>query len=199
MKSEKGITLIALIITIIVLIILASITIGVATSNNGIIKKSKNAKTDWKDKEGIEVGILNEDPPDDDDPIVPIISDKVIDPKDPENITKNITIKANINSFNATLGKFPIVYQITAVDGEDVIYDDMVYANVENIGGANIKCPLTVPKGTVVTITEVYNGGNYKLTSEEFIETTIIDENAESFSFNHEYDYQMKGNSGTIL
>ena len=42
LKNNKGITLIALVITIIVLLILAMVTINIATSN-GIIKKSKDA------------------------------------------------------------------------------------------------------------------------------------------------------------
>lgn len=44
MKQENGITLIALIVTIIVLIILASISIGTLTGENGIIKNSKFSK-----------------------------------------------------------------------------------------------------------------------------------------------------------
>ena len=42
LKNNKGITLIALVITIIVLLILAMVTINIASSN-GIIKKSKDA------------------------------------------------------------------------------------------------------------------------------------------------------------
>lgn len=44
MKKEKGITLIALIVTIIVLLILAGISIGMLTSDNGIIKQAQIAK-----------------------------------------------------------------------------------------------------------------------------------------------------------
>lgn len=45
MKSNsKGITLIALVITIIVLLILAGITIATLTGDNGIIGKAINAK-----------------------------------------------------------------------------------------------------------------------------------------------------------
>ena len=42
--NKNGITLIALVITIVVLLILAGITIGVITSDNGIIKNTNNAK-----------------------------------------------------------------------------------------------------------------------------------------------------------
>ena len=44
MKKEKGITLIALIVTIVVLLILASISIKVLTGDNGLINQAKNGK-----------------------------------------------------------------------------------------------------------------------------------------------------------
>ena len=44
MKNKKGITLIALVVTIVVLLILAGITVGMVTSDNGILKETKNAK-----------------------------------------------------------------------------------------------------------------------------------------------------------
>ena len=47
MKKNNGITLIALILTIIVLIILAGISIN-ALNNNGIFEKAKEAKDKWK-------------------------------------------------------------------------------------------------------------------------------------------------------
>ena len=43
-EKERGITLIALITTIIVLLILAGITIGAITGNNGIIGQAQSAK-----------------------------------------------------------------------------------------------------------------------------------------------------------
>lgn len=44
MKNNKGITLIALVITIIVLLILAGITIAMLTGDNGLLTKSNQAK-----------------------------------------------------------------------------------------------------------------------------------------------------------
>ena len=45
LKESKGITLIALVITIIVLLILAGVTIATLTGNNGILGKANEAKT----------------------------------------------------------------------------------------------------------------------------------------------------------
>ena len=44
-KNQKGITLIALVITIVVLLILAGITIATLTGDNGIITRANDAKT----------------------------------------------------------------------------------------------------------------------------------------------------------
>ena len=53
MKKENGITLIALILTIIVLIILTGISIN-ALNNNGILGKAKEARDRWKNAQNEE-------------------------------------------------------------------------------------------------------------------------------------------------
>ena len=45
MKKNKGITLVALVVTIVVLLILAGVSINLVLGNNGIIAKAKEAKT----------------------------------------------------------------------------------------------------------------------------------------------------------
>ena len=62
-KSIKGITLIALVITIIILLILAGVTIATLMGNNGLIDKAKNAKIATEIasiKEEIQTDILSE-------------------------------------------------------------------------------------------------------------------------------------------
>ena len=54
-KKQAGITLIALIVTIVILLILAEITIGILTGENGLIKQSQNAKTQTEISEEKEV------------------------------------------------------------------------------------------------------------------------------------------------
>ena len=53
LKQKKGITLIALVITIIVLLILAGISIAMLTGNNGILTQAQNAKE--QNTEGSEI------------------------------------------------------------------------------------------------------------------------------------------------
>lgn len=47
-RQNKGITLIALVITIIVLIILAGVSVNLLFDNNGIITKAKEEARDYK-------------------------------------------------------------------------------------------------------------------------------------------------------
>lgn len=53
-REDKGITLVALVITIIVLIILAGVTLNIVLDQNGIINKTKEAKNDVEQAENIE-------------------------------------------------------------------------------------------------------------------------------------------------
>ena len=58
-KKERGITLIALIVTIIVLLILAGVTISLAIKDQGIFTKAKTAGNAYKKAEDTEQTGLN--------------------------------------------------------------------------------------------------------------------------------------------
>ena len=60
LRNVKGITLIALVITIIVLIILAGVSISLVLGENGIITKSKYAKQETLNAQVAEQEQLNE-------------------------------------------------------------------------------------------------------------------------------------------
>ena len=62
MKNQKGITLIALVITIIVLLILAGVTIAMLTGDNGILNKATGAVSDTEKataEEAIKMEVYN--------------------------------------------------------------------------------------------------------------------------------------------
>ena len=54
MRKQNGITLIALVITIIVLLILAGVSIAMLTGQNGILNQATNARTETAQAEAIE-------------------------------------------------------------------------------------------------------------------------------------------------
>ena len=60
LKKENGITLIALVITIIILIILAGVSIGILFNENGIITKAKQAKSDYENAQKEEATAIGE-------------------------------------------------------------------------------------------------------------------------------------------
>ena len=59
-KQEKGITLIALVVTIVVLLILAGVSISLVLSNNGVISKAKDAKNQYAEAQTNDEKSLNE-------------------------------------------------------------------------------------------------------------------------------------------
>ena len=54
MRNQKGITLIALVITIIVLLILAGVSIAMLTGQNGILTRATDARSDTSNAELVE-------------------------------------------------------------------------------------------------------------------------------------------------
>ena len=59
-KQEKGITLIALVVTIVVLLILAGVSISLVLNNNGVISKAKDAKNQYAEAQTNDERQLNE-------------------------------------------------------------------------------------------------------------------------------------------
>ncbi len=60
-KKEKGITLVALVVTIVVLLILAGVSISLVLDQNGIINKGKEAKTEYQNAANYEKQVLDTD------------------------------------------------------------------------------------------------------------------------------------------
>ena len=63
-KKENGITLVALVVTIVVLLILAGVSISLVLGNNGLINKTKEAKNATANATANEAYLFNEYIPD---------------------------------------------------------------------------------------------------------------------------------------
>ena len=59
-KKEKGITLVALVVTIIILLILAGVALTIALGDNGLFHYSRNAAIKYNEKAVEETTELNE-------------------------------------------------------------------------------------------------------------------------------------------
>ena len=58
-KKENGITLVALVVTIIVLLILAGVAISLTIGNNGLFNRAQNAANTWRAAERNEAQTMN--------------------------------------------------------------------------------------------------------------------------------------------
>lgn len=149
LKNRKGITLIALIVTIIVLLILAGISIGAITSNNGIINQAKNAKNDteysqWEEQ--IDVAIVDAEnkhrEPTMDDVIAELINKKVINDESQVN-KKDGTITTNepVYDIEGKLDEYIKISQVEKAKNEGKKFDETT--TIEDVMGNKI----TIPSG----------------------------------------------------
>ena len=82
-NKEKGITLVALVVTIIILVILAGVSVNMVIGNNGIMQKAKKAKENMELASAEEQVDLNK--------IVDYIENNIKEPEEPE-VTPTTTI-----------------------------------------------------------------------------------------------------------
>ena len=59
-KKERGITLVALVVTIIVLLILAGVAISLTIGQNGIFQRAQNAANTWRNAETNHITAMND-------------------------------------------------------------------------------------------------------------------------------------------
>ena len=114
LKNKKGITLVALVITIIVLLILAAVTINLAIGERGIFSQSKLAAEKYKDAQNKEENEL-------DKAYQYMIGEVPDKPEDPS------TISAEEVEFTATWGGSAITNVKQALD--------YLYTNLDNNEG----------------------------------------------------------------
>ncbi len=131
-KNEKGITLIALVVTIVVLLILAGITINMLFSNGGIFKTAQDAANAWNEATVNEQESLNNLA----DQIANLVNGQVgggSGTEEPEDPTKGPNGK-------------PLVDTITEIQTGNNVEAEDKYGN-----------PVVVPKGFKVVVDETTN------------------------------------------
>lgn len=109
--KEKGITLIALVITIIILLILAGVTISLLTGNNGILSQAKVSKE--KDK----IGKIEEE-------VKLLYEDAIIKEKLDKNINKVIVLEENLKKEDENARVITANEQVVALYKDYVVIID---------------------------------------------------------------------------
>ena len=169
--QEKGITIIALVVTIVILLILAGVTLNIALSNNGLFSKAKKAADEYNQKsleEELQIlfaekqmeNIENKSKGKAD--ITELLEEKIGEGK----ITKE-----DIEEFNEKLQQYGYEEEIKTIssaeeiakigkEGDDSLPLDGIYVQLEDIDS------ITAPIGTESTpFTGVFNGNGKKITS----------------------------------
>ena len=126
-QKNTGITLIALVVTIIVLLILAGISISMLTGDNSILTKAGEAKTTYEEstfKEQLQMEVLGD------------YSSKI----ELNATTLKENIKKNINNSNVTNSELPLIVKDTKTntaylidtDGTVMLYDETAVARIKD-------------------------------------------------------------------
>ena len=191
-EREKGITLIALVITIIVLLILAGVTIATLTGNNGVLTKATEAKDETtqstaEEMVSLAIGSLQTKNLGDRSQITPeAIANQVMEDNDIENVTAEgsefptnivfaddgIKVGVNLNFEVGEISSYDGIYSEPGLEGK-VAPEDLFDYEIIADGASAATGMDSLPERTVIITgikPEYCNGGRYN--SEGKYETT---------------------------
>lgn len=120
-----------------------------------------------------------------------------------ENRYGDLEIVKTLDSYNATLGSATFIFRIEA-EKEGIIFSDVVSLVFDSAGTRSVKLERKIPAGARVTVTEVYTGASYEVTSasEQTAIITAFDpddpENAASVAFRNDYDERLNGGTSIV-
>ena len=191
-SNEKGITLIALVVTIIVLLILAGITINLAFNSNGILNRASQAK------EQQTIGELKE-----------LISLEQMDYETSRKINPSISFESNFQRFKENLKKAGVIKELTDVSDRvdnvvsitsktrnktyyfDVTFkqgtDEMLDCEYDNLLGLKVNTIATTNSITVKVIRP--EAGTFKISIKDFgaedqtYKTQTLEKNVREYKF----------------
>lgn len=118
-----------------------------------------------------------------------------------ENRLGSLVINKTLTSFNSTLGPASFVFQVEGEKDYEQVYSNVVSVVFDGTGTKSIQID-DLPAGATFTVTEIYSGASYKLTTEPFQTAKIIAEGEEgspvSVSFTNTYDERMNGGASIV-
>lgn len=113
----------------------------------------------------------------------------------------DLVITKTLNSYNETIGGASFVFQIEGTK-EGKPMNGRVVSLVFDGPGTKSVLVEDIPAGTVVTVTEVYSGASYELTTEASQTTTIIAEEEEgnpvTVGFTNTYNNKLNGGTSVV-
>lgn len=179
-KQANGITLVALVVTIIVLIILAGVSISLILGNNGIITKAKEAGKETKEKSAIEKVELM---------LADYMPEKQMETKTLEEYLNEQKEKGQLEEVtNNNDGTITV-----EIDGYEITIKEDSLTIIETIKSGGVKPTF------VVYITKT-NGDSITPSEEETLEQKAITINITNIGeFSENYTIEVKDSRGNVL
>lgn len=120
-----------------------------------------------------------------------------------EDLFGKLVIDKTLTSFNASLGKATFVFQIEGVRDGESVYSDVVSIVFDGAGTKSVVID-KIPAGAEVTVTEIYSGASYELTSSpsQTVKIQASEEGEEGkeahVSFTNDYNEKMNGGASVV-
>ena len=184
-KKEKGVTLIALVVTIIVLIILAGISINLVFGNLGIVTKAKEAKEEnlkqtAKDVMSLKITNIQIENYTENEtlPSLQFLADKLCEDNDMEYVLTQSKAHASLDKIDTT-NLSSIYTKLKEYPYEFEINDSLQLASIDGVKVAqtttNIPEGYIKPSGTL----EINQNGEYDVAKYEKVNVNVTDNNDE--------------------
>lgn len=109
----------------------------------------------------------------------------------------DLEIIKSLKTFNKTLGGATFIFQIEA-EKDGITYSDVKSVVFDAAGTKSITIAEKIPAGAVVTVTEVYSGASYKITSDPEKTQTILADETVSVDFTNDYDDRLNGGTSVV-
>lgn len=113
----------------------------------------------------------------------------------------DLIIRKTVTNYNAALGEAVFIFQVEAVKHGQSVYSNVVTTN-HSEAGSKTALITGIPAGAEVTITEVYSGASYELTSAAEQKVTIMPEGSEEapvkVEFTNTYNNQLNPGYGLV-
>lgn len=209
LKKNRGITLIALIITIIVMIILVAVTVNIANENGGLFVRTRQAKVDTAyraEQENLLMYMYGEDYDAATGKLnLAGVQEKLVNDNNTSNRWKSITLNAALTELKVVgtqSGKTHTILSNGTLDGENDSLQEIIISSTKNgsvdlddlINKLNDSNKWTDAKkdGDKVTVTDKETGKEYEISKDG----TITEKNNQSSDTNL-YEGKIWGNTVT--
>ena len=109
----------------------------------------------------------------------------------------SLEIIKTLEAYNATLGGADFIFSVEAVRQGKTVYSDVVSLSFDGPGTKRVLID-RLPAGSLVTVTEVYSGSCYVLTSPGSQDTQIQADQVSQAAFSNTYDEENNGGSSIV-